>query len=272
MTATYAQSTERQLTRSMIVTLLMVLVCALALLCGCSSEDDDEWTARSQEPSPYYDAHYFSSSNGRLSYRGSGSSSKTGVDVSDHQGDIDWDAVAADDIEFAFIRVGYRGTTEGHLYPDSTFAYNINAAQAAGLDCGVYFFSQAKTVEEAHEEAAFVLGLIAPYELQYPVVFDYEAHGDSRTANVDDETVTACARAFADDLQSAGYTVMLYGNYYDLERMNLGELSDLDIWFAEYDDRPSYTRRFTIWQYTSEGTVDGIGGGVDLNLDLVSSD
>lgn len=134
-----------------------------------------------------------------------------GVDVSYYQGDIDWEQVAGSGIEFAMIRVGYRGYGTGKLVEDEKFHQNIQGALAAGLDVGVYFFSQALNVEEALEEADFMLERIADYNITMPVVFDWEfVNDEARTANMDRRTLTDCCLAFARYMEEKGYRPMSY--------------------------------------------------------------
>ena len=218
---------------------------------------------------PYFDPECFTQEDGRIHYaHGNFATARTGVDVSDHQGHIDWEAVAADGIDFAIIRIGYRGTTEGKIHADATFAINLMEAQAAGIECGVYFFSQATSIEEAKEEADFVLEHLAGNKLEYPIVFDYESTPDSRIAGVDATTAARAASTYCRAVRAAGYYPMIYGNAYDLEKMAYGRNGDPALWFAEYGPYPKSSHESEIWQYTSEGYVDGIETNVDLNLDL----
>lgn len=246
---------------------------ALPLLACCSYLDcDTVFTAyKPSPPTPYYSASAFHRSGGRYWYDdGSSVAQTTGMDVSDHQGDIDWNAVAADGIDFVFLRVGYRGTTEGGLYPDERFAQNLLEAQEAGIACGAYFFSQATSAEEAAEEAAYVLELLADSQLDYPVGFDYEVSPSTRIANVDAQTASLVATTFCEQIRAGGYEPMIYGNTYDLAQFDSQVLESYATWCAEYDDGPSYDRKAAIWQYTNQGIVNGIGGLCDLNLDLRS--
>ena len=192
-----------------------------------------------------------------------------GVDVSYYQGDIDWEKVKESGIEFAMIRLGYRGYgEEGKLVEDNLAFQNIEGALEAGLKVGVYFFSQAITVEEAVEEAEFVLERIEKYDITMPVVYDWEYIGaEARTANMDRRTLTDCYKAFCDKIAEAGYTPMAYFNPYQSQQlMNLYELEDYPFWLALYSDRMTFPYRFEMWQYTDTGRVPGIGGNVDINL------
>ena len=221
---------------------------------------------------PYDRDAFVLDDRGRLSYAVDGISARTGVDVSVYQQDIDWQAVAADGVDFAMIRLGYRGYTEGGLMMDEKFEENIQGALDAGLEVGIYFFSQAVTPQEAQAEAAFVLNAIRDYEVTYPVAFDWEPiTGDhaARTSGLSGETLTQCALAFCAEIEEAGYTPAVYFNQ-DLGYLHydLGELDGQTLWLAEYGSRPDFYYAFHLWQYTHTGQVAGIQGDVDLNLDL----
>ena len=195
-----------------------------------------------------------------------------GIDVSYYQGKIDWEAVKASGIEFAIIRLGYRGYgEEGKLVEDKMAYSNIEGALRAGLKVGVYFFSQAITVEEALEEAEFVLARIRRYEITMPVVYDWEyISAEARTANMDRRTLTDCYIAFCDRIAEAGYTPMAYFNTYQSRSlMNLTELEQYPFWLALYSDRMTFPYRIEMWQYTDSGKVPGIEGNVDINLYFV---
>lgn len=220
-----------------------------------------------------YDRDAFSlDERGRLTYEKDGRRSKTGIDVSTHQQEINWQAVAEDGIDFAILRLGYRGYTEGGIFPDQHFERNLKGALDAGLDVGVYFFSQATTPEEAEEEADFVLSAIEGYELTYPVAFDWEiiAPGNNaRTDGLDNDTLNRCAAAFCERVQEAGYTPAVYFNQtLGYLRYDLRELTDYVLWLAEYDTAPDFYYHFDLWQYSHTGQVAGIEGDVDLDLDL----
>lgn len=253
-----------------IVVLALVLVTALG---ACSLDslllEDDGSTTSWHVDDPFFEPGGFSHSEGHMSYQTESLVvSKTGIDVADHQGEIDWEAVAADGISFAFVRIGYRGTTEGNLYADELFEANLAEARAAGIECGVYFYSQATTEDEAHEEALYTLELLDSRELEYPVVFDYEPNEGDRLKNIGVEAATACTKAFCETIQSAGYQTMVYGNKYDLRHLDLEEIPNCKVWFAQYASHPTRTDPFVIWQYSSTGTVSGIDTSVCLDLDL----
>jgi len=195
-----------------------------------------------------------------------------GIDVSSHQKEIDWAAVAGDGIDFAIIRVGYRGYTAGSVQIDPNFTANITGALENGLDVGVYFFSQAISEAEALEEAEFVLSAIADYDITYPVLFDWEQirNQNSRSQTIDPNLLTACAVTFCEAIRSAGYRPGVYA-YQHLAYFSydLSALTDYVLWIAEYDDYPDFYYGFTLWQYTSRGTVAGIEPHVDRNISFV---
>ena len=214
-------------------------------------------------------ARYYYNEDGWYSYRSDYYDASVGIDVSSHQGKIDWQAVADSGVEFAMIRVGFRGYTVGSVNLDTRFLYNIQGALDAGLDVGVYFFSQAITPEEAEEEARFVLENIQGYDITYPVVFDWETiSGDhARTDGMTSEMLNRCAQAFTGVIAEAGYTPSIYTYTwlgYNLYDQTL--LADYHTWVADYKAVPEYYFGFDMLQYSSTGTVPGIEGDVDLDI------
>ncbi len=208
------------------------------------------------------------SENGEISYAAHGMSARKGIDVSQFQGEIDWEQVASSGVEFAIIRAGIRGYGSGALVTDEFFERNMEGAAANGIETGVYFFTQAITVEEALEEAQYVLSLVAPYELTYPIVIDVESPADDARANVLTQAErTEIVSAFCDAIAEAGYTPMIYGNTYSLfGMMDIEQINRYKIWHAFYNDYVYYPYRLQMWQYTSNATIPGIEGDVDLNL------
>lgn len=226
-------------------------------------------------PKHTYDYSGLELENGRYKYSENGEVvSRTGIDVSYHNGDIDWKRVAADGVDFAILRVGYRGYESGLINLDANFHSYIKGALDAGLDVGVYFYSQAMSAEEAVEEANFVMEQIYGYDVKFPIVFDWEITEEetSRTNNAPPHVVTECAAAFCDTVTDGGYTPMLYGSRkFALMKLDLSKVPKVDFWFAEYKDghnEPSYPYNYQIWQYASDGRVDGIDGDVDMNICL----
>lgn len=208
--------------------------------------------------------------NGMLYYlEDSRITSRFGIDVSAHQGEIDWDTVAAAGVEFAMIRAGYRGYGSGNLVADACFTQNMEGALAAGLDVGVYFYSQAISAEEAVEEAEMVLSMIEGYEITYPVVYDWETVTTdvARTDGISVDVLTDCTIAFCDTVAAAGYTPMVYQNKRtSLLKLDLRALTDYDFWLAEYNEEATFYYDYDMWQYTAAGSIPGIEGDVDLNI------
>lgn len=195
--------------------------------------------------------------------------SHKGIDVSRHQGGIDWSLVAQDGVEFAFLRVGYRGYGTGKLVEDDRFEENIQAALAAGIKVGVYFYSQAVNETEVLEEAQFVLEKIAPYQIDCPVVFDVEkvSGEDARMNRLSKEERTALTVLFCQTIENAGYKPMIYYNTeMGAMMLELEALEQYDKWFAAYSDVFYYPYAYRIWQYSQTGRVQGIQGNVDLNI------
>ena len=191
-----------------------------------------------------------------------------GIDVSAYQGEIDWSAVKNAGVEFVFIRVGGRGTTEGGLYTDDCAQRYYEGAKQAGLQVGAYFFSQAITPEEAAEEAQFTLEQIRGWTLELPVVYDWEwVSEDSRTANMDQATLTQCTKVFCQQIEDAGLEAAVYFNHSQgTQLLDLRELTDYSFWLARYETSPDFPCRVDYWQYSCTGTVPGIETDVDLNL------
>lgn len=219
-----------------------------------------------------YNNNYFTkNASGYMAYTEPGVETALGIDVSVYQGVIDWQKVADAGIDFAIIRVGYRGYgSEGKMMPDKYFVQNIEGALNAGLDVGVYYFSQAITVEEARQEAAYVIEQVKNYPLTYPVVFDWERqnYSGSRTQTVPSvNTMCQMANAFCADITVAGYQAMVYFNPSEgYKQYDLSQLMNYPFWLAQYNSVPTFYYDFDMWQYTSSGRVSGISGNVDMNI------
>lgn len=195
--------------------------------------------------------------------------SVVGIDVSEWQGsNIDWALVKAAGIEFVMIRVGYRGYESGTLNVDTYAQRNYEGASAAGLKIGAYFYSQAINVREAEDEAAFVLDIIKDWQLDMPVVYDWEyVSAEARTGSATARTVTDCTKAFCNKIKAANLKPMVYFSTRHVnKRLYLSELTDYDFWFVQYSDALDYPYKVDMWQYTDSGSVPGIAGNVDINL------
>ncbi len=193
-----------------------------------------------------------------------------GIDVSSHQGAIDWQQVAEAGIQFAFVRIGYRGYDTGAILPDTRAEENLKGAQAAGLLVGAYFFSQAVSIQEAREEALFAMDRLKEIgvELDLPLVYDWEYVSETaRTGNVDRETLTACTLAFCKAAQARGYEPMVYFNTSQgRDLLELEKLEEYPWWLAKYDLDGEFLCQVDLWQYTNQGQVPGIQGKVDIDL------
>ena len=194
-----------------------------------------------------------------------------GIDVSEYQKIIDWQTVKNSGIDFAIIRVGYRGWGTGRLVEDMFFDRNIRAATKVGMDIGLYFFTQAVTVEEAREEARYTLNLLSRYNvpIRYPIAIDTERTpvGNGRGDRISKQSRTKIVQAFCQEIEKSGYKSMIYGNRnWLLNDLEIEKLNNYDIWLADYINSTNYQYPYTIWQYTSGGTVNGIGGRVDMNI------
>ncbi|MBQ9512122.1 MAG: glycoside hydrolase family 25 protein [Lachnospiraceae bacterium] len=211
--------------------------------------------------------------NGFVHYYENGLQDKgiPGIDVSHHQGEIDWEKVAAAGIEYAFIRVGARGAVEGQIFLDDYFEANMAGAKENGIKIGVYFYTQAIDEAEAVEEAEFVIEQLRDYEIEYPVVYDLEQseYTTARTKNVTKSQHTANTKAFCERIKQAGYTPMIYGNIKTFTLLlDAEEVMEYDTWIAYYNLPQYYPYEFQFWQYSSTGKVPGIETNVDLNIQV----
>ncbi len=210
-------------------------------------------------------------------YLGSSYETILGVDVSEHQYEIDWQQVKQAGVDFAYIRLGRRGYTEGGLFNDPWFEKNYEGAKQNAVLVGVYFYSQAITEEEALEEAEFVLGRLSERDLDLPIVYDWEKIDNedadiARTKGLDMETRTDCALAFCKRVESAGYQAAVYFNrnlgYYGYD---LSRLTDYQFWFALPVNPPdlcwpSFYYKVDLWQYSFTEIIPGIEGETDMNM------
>ena len=285
-TPTYAQKRVGVPLWAIVVALVVAIALVVTVVvlsvrsCTASQQQPVTPAAEQQWVSPYDWSNLRQLDSGFFAYYDKDGSlaSEAGVDVSEHDGEIDWQAVKAAGADFAMIRLGYRGYSQGTLSLDDYFLANIKGAADAGLKVGVYFFSQAISADEAREEAKYVIDTLAGLgvTLAYPVAFDQEpiTNGDvARTDNITNEQLTANALAFCQAVEQAGYQAMIYGNQHDLARLDLsGELGAYPLWYAEYEaagNVPTGEFDFTMWQYTASGTVSGIpttAGQVDMNI------
>ena len=193
---------------------------------------------------------------------------RMGIDVSEHQGEIDWKEVRAAGFDFAFIRIGYRGYSVGEIFTDELARENLAAAKAAGFDVGVYFYAQAISTAEALEEAHWCLEFLSGEALDLPVVYDWEyVSPTARTGSVDRATLTACVKAFCEEIEKNGYESMIYfNNHVSRDLLDLEAVAEYPFWLAQYKDQMDFPHRIDLWQYTESGSVPGIDENVDIDL------
>lgn len=195
-----------------------------------------------------------------------------GVDISKYQDYVDFGKLKKAGVEYVMIRVGARGYGTGQLVMDEYFLDNCKRATDAGLDIGLYFFSQAISEEEAVEEANMVLESIGDYEVNYPIAFDMEyiKNDESRIDLLTKTQKTDIAKKFMDTIKEAGYVPMLYGSKeWLLKQVDISKLTAYDIWLSQNEDIPDYPYHFTMWQYDTQAMIDGIAGYADLNISFI---
>lgn len=218
----------------------------------------------------YIEDNFIAEESGLVSYQADGETlTKKGIDVSKYQGEIDWEAVKNDGVDYAIIRVGIRGYSEGGILEDEFFRRNMEGAIANDIPVGVYFFTQALNAEEALEEAEFVIGMLQGYSLTYPVYLDIEdvKKATCRTNNLTVEERTNNAKVFLEAIKAAGYQPALYGNMKSfLLMLDLSALEQYDKWFAGYTLPIYYPYEYKMLQYSEKGRVAGVSGQVDVNI------
>lgn len=195
-----------------------------------------------------------------------------GTDISKYQDYVDFVKLKKAGVDFVMLRVGARGYGSGQLILDDYFSDNIKRASDAGLDIGVYFFSQAITEEEAIEEANMVIENIKDYQITYPVAFDMEyiLNDTARIDNLSKSEKTAITKAFLDTVQNAGYIPMIYGNKeWLIKQIDMSKLTAYDVWLSQQEDIPDYPYKFSMWQYSNDGSLDGIAGYANLDISFI---
>lgn len=234
-------------------------------------------TVEGAEVNTYTADNLVTDENGIPSYYEDGQKiSHLGVDLSEFQGDVDFEAMKNAGAEFVMLRIGgrYYGD-DGVLYEDKSFDTFYDKAKAAGLKIGAYFFSQAASAADAKEEAEYALNKLNQRALDYPVALDWEniADDEARTDNVTGDQLTQIAETFCDTIEESGYKSIVYSNtqqmfiLYDFETMK-----DYDFWLADYREFPTMYYKFDMWQYSKDGTIDGVEGTVDMNISFTVFD
>lgn len=188
-----------------------------------------------------------------------------GVDVSTWQDTVDWEKAKKDGVEFAMIRIGYGHNKKNQIVMDNQYKKNIENAKKAGIPVGVYFFSYAKDVYEAREQAKYVVNTLDGITLELPIAFDWENWNNFNSYNISLTDINLIADAFINEVTKHGYQGTLYSSKYYLE--NIWDVGSKDTWLAHYtSSKSSYSKSYTMWQFSSRGKVDGINGVVDLNV------
>ena len=238
---------------------------------------DPEEVFPSEEPTaqnePEIDYKKIQSVSGKYYYEDEYFTSSFGIDVAEFQHEIDWKKVKEDSVEFAYIRLGRRGATQGDLYMDECFEANYKGAKENGLKIGVYFFSQALDEKEAIEEAHYVLSALENKPIDLPIAYDLEEVSledglVSRIYLLDKEQLTKNAIAFVNEIRKFGHEAIIYTYPYWLTNFYiLDEIKDIPIWYAQYDiNKPEIDVPVTIWQYSKTGTINGIKNETDLDI------
>lgn len=229
--------------------------------------------AKDMPVNPFSEDDFSHDENGVPSFIGKGYASFRGVDVSEHQGDIDWEQVKQSGIDFAILRIGGRGYgVSGKFIVDEYFAENLAGAKAAGLKVGAYFFSQAENDTEAVSEAELAVEILDGQKLDLPIYYDWEriSEDDARTDDMNGAAITNCAIAFCEAIENAGYTAGVYTNinmsYYSFD---LSRLAKYESWCAAPGDYPYSYYYSGIWQYSFKGNVPGINAECDMDMMFV---
>lgn len=220
------------------------------------------------------DTYWETDDKGFMNYNKEGYSSSVGIDISQWVEDIDFTAVKKYGVEYVILRLGYRGYTEGGLFSDENFEKYIKAAQKAGLKVGVYFVTQAISEDEAIEEAEYVLKYISGHKIEMPVYIDMEeVYDTARTDEMTADDFTRIAAAFCKKVEEAGYRGGIYANEtWFNNKLDFDKIKHYDIWLAKYSDILSTDLAINMWQYSSEGTVDGTEMWVDMNVRVSESE
>lgn len=205
-------------------------------------------------------------------YENSERISYAGVEIGKEQGFVDFNDIRKAGVSFVMIRLGYRGYESGKLVLDDYFINNMKGAKDAGLQIGVYFYSQAKTIEEAEEEAEFVIEYLKDYEVSYPIVFQMGEMEDekSRTDDLTKSERTKIITTFLNKIKEKGYIPMIYANKQWLLKMcELQLLIDFDIWLDQEGDVPDYPYKFSIWKYSGKENIKGISGNAKMLISFL---
>ena len=279
-----------------IIILLLIVISSVVLIAKLSAKPEEELPPEPEDPhkgqvyiddgfgmvwiTPWKDVAVNDLSRSDVSvsgdiahYHGSAYETQLGVDVSEHQHTVDWEKIAAAGIDFAMIRIGYRGCTEGGLYEDPFFRFNMEGARKNGLKIGVYFYSQALNVQEAIEEAEYTLNRLQGYSIDLPIVYDWEVvenEENVRTDGMDRSVLTDCAVAYCQTIANAGFDACVYFNrHFGYYEYDLSRLNAYQFWLALPGDYPDFYYKTDIWQYSFTAEVPGIEGPTDMSIRFI---
>ncbi len=248
-----------------VIAALLIMVLALSCLVSCSGKNSKiDITGKAQ----VLDDSKWAMKSGRHVYEDSKYQTSFGIDISEYVGEIDWERAKNDGVEFAIMRVGYRGYETGKFVYDSNLRHYLKGAIEAGVNCGVYFVSQAINEDEAREEAARILEQIYGIDLTMPIYIDIEAAGGpARTDNLTRNDYTNIINAFCEEVEAAGFRGGVYSNETWINKhLNWNDLTQWDLWFAKYTSVPATDCLFNMWQYSDTIQIDGIQNNCDANI------
>ena len=250
---------------------ILMLLAACVLLLGCVScmrrKEHDNHGINIEEEASELENEFWVTRNGFKVFTKEGYETVTGIDVSEFVGDIDWEQAKAAGVEFAILRVGYRGYETARFVFDNNLHTYLQGCNDADMPAGVYFVSQAINEAEAIEEAETILEQIHGYDVTMPIYIDLEGSAETaRTRHLTREEYTAIVNAFCERIEQAGFRAGVYSNENWIRaRLNWEDLTQWDLWFAKYTKSPSTDYTYNMWQYTNTATIDGIEKEVDLN-------
>ena len=256
-----------------VIIILLGLFLVDAIITEPKPDNNQDIIREEKEIIPYTDYDWTKlTGEQRKAYKDDNYTSMFGIDVAAHQDVIDWDLVKKDGVEFAYIRLGYRGATEGKLNIDEQFEYNYKNAKRVGIKVGIYWYSQPVSELEAIAEADFVIDVLDGREIDLPIAYDFEetmfSDTYSRIHGMSKNDCTAMAIAFCDEMTKYNYETILYTNlYWAQNNYDWSILNDFDVWYAQYDvEYPDCDRPMVMWQYSDSGNIDGISKYCDLNI------
>jgi GH25 family lysozyme M1 (1,4-beta-N-acetylmuramidase) len=191
-------------------------------------------------------------------------SNKIGLDISKWQGNVDFNKLLENNVEFVMLRVGYQKGFNGTYEIDPYFYNNIKELNKLNIPVGVYFYTYATSTKEAHEQALWVIDKIKDYKISLPVVFDFESWDNFSTLNLSLHDINEISKAFLSAIKVNGYDAMNYSSKYYLE--NIWNIGEYPVWLAHYINQTNYSGEYVMWQLCNNGRIDGINGNVDIDI------